>query len=719
MEGTDGKVAHPAFDKGAVSFAFEDVVSLERIEYLLEDLYRIIKIPIGLVAPDSTNLLNIGWAPICERFHRMHPESARCCRESNRELQAAVCPNQAAAAKCRNGLWDIAMPIMLHNHHLATLFLGQFIYDDEEVNQEFFVQQAQKYDYDLEAYLEALARVPRISRERAETHVDYAAGLVALLAELGYKNLRLAREVQERRTAEHAFLESERQYKALVENVPGAVYQCLNDAGYSTIFISEAIEEFTGFSAQNMVAENMAIASTIHPEDLPRVQEAVDAAVARKAPYSMNYRMQRTDGAYTWVEERGQGVWDERGKLRFLQGVIFDVSERKRLEDERRKLDRQLARSHKLESLGILAGGIAHDFNNLLVAILGHADLLAEEMKPGTPDYESVNAIIQASQRAATLTRQMLAYSGKGHFMISPVQLSALLESMKSFFETMFPEKYQFSYCLADDLPPVCADAEQFKQLIANLVANAAESYGDEAGEIMLKTGMRHCDAAFLESTFHNEQHAEGVYVFLEVADKGCGMTEDVKRRLCDPFFSTKFTGRGLGMAAVLGIVRGHKGVLHVESTPGEGAAIQILFPPFMHEEEPREPSKPVIQRKTGGCILLVDDELIVRNAAKKMLERAGFTVLVAKSGWEALELLEQQKDAIDCILLDLTMPSLDGIKTFDAIREKNVSVPVILSSGYSEQEVTSRLCKRKITAFLQKPYEATRLIETVEQSLQ
>lgn len=703
-----------------VSCVFEDIVPLHRIEHLLRALHTMTKVPIGLVAPDSRNILNIGWAPICEEFHRKHPEATRCCKESNQKLQSAMYPDRAAAEKCGNGLWDIAIPIMVDNQHLATLFLGQFLYDDETLDRDFFIHQAQRYDFNEKAYMEAVDLVPRISREQAETHINYAAGLVNLLAELGYKNRQLAEEVQERRLAEHALRESESQHKALVENVPGAVYQCLNDAEYSTIFISEAIEEFTGFDAQTMINEKMAIAAMIHPDDLPYVQKLVDNAVAGKRPYLLNYRMRRKDGSFTWVEERGQGVWDEdTGELRFLQGVIFDISERRRLDEERRKLDEQFARAQKLESLGVLAGGIAHDFNNLLVAILGHADLICEDTKPGTPTYESVNAIIQASQRAATLTRQMLAYSGKGHFMVESVSLSALIKKMKPFFETMFPEKYHFSYNLLDSLPMVCADAEQLKQLITNLVTNAAESYGDEAGEIILRTGVRQCDASFTEKALHNEQHEEGAYVFLEIADNGCGMTEEVKQRLCDPFFSTKFTGRGLGMAAVLGIVRGHKGLIHVESTPGNGAAIQVLFPPLVHEVESTHTSQPTLHQKTGGRILLVDDELIVRNVAKKMLERAGYSVLLAQSGWEALELLDQNTDAIDCVLLDLTMPSMDGIKTLDAIREKNTDVPVVLCSGYSEQEATSRLCKHKISTFLQKPYKADILVNTLQHVLQ
>ena len=519
--------------------------------------------------------------------------------------------------------------------------------------------------------------------------------------------------------AEHALYEGEQQYKALVGNVPGAVYQCLNDDAFSTIFISDAICEFTGFNAKVMISEAMSIAAIIHPGDLPYVQEMVDAAVSRREPYLLNYRMQRKDGSYIWVEERGQGVWDETGELRFLQGVIFDISERRRIEDEKRRLDEQLARAHKLESLGVLAGGIAHDFNNLLVAILGHADMLSEDAKPGTTTYESVNAIIQASQRAANLTRQMLAYSGKGHFMVEPVDLSAFVRGLAPYFEGMFPKQYRFKYILPEGLPAVCADAQQIKQLITNLVTNAIESYGEAAGEITLQTGVRPCDGALMDTVLHTELQGTGDYVFVEVADRGCGMTEDTRHRLCDPFFSTKFTGRGLGMAAVLGIVRGHKGLLSVKSAPLEGTAIQVLFPPYV-----RSHTQPVMQSSpepgaSNGLILLVDDETIVRNVAKKMLERAGFKVLLAQSGWEAVQLVEKQADEIACIILDLTMPTMDGTKTLAAIRQKNTRIPVVLSSGYGEEEAKSRLHDHDVVAFLQKPYKANALVDTLHRVIQ
>ena len=248
---------------------------------MLRGLHEISKVPICLVSPDDELMICIGWQKLCEYFHKKHPLSAKGCRESHRRLEAALGKAKMANEICKNGLRDMAMRIVVDGHHLGTLYVGQFLYEDEEVNHAFFEEQAHKYGWPLDEYMQAIEEIPRISQRKAQYYLSYAADLVELLAELGYKNIRLEEEVQERKIAEHAFREGERQYKALVENVPGAVYQCLNDEMYSTIFISDEIEVFTGFNAQAMISEAMPIAAIIHPDDLPYVRDMVDKAVSR------------------------------------------------------------------------------------------------------------------------------------------------------------------------------------------------------------------------------------------------------------------------------------------------------------------------------------------------------------------------------------------------------------------------------------------------------
>ncbi len=708
----------PSLENGN-GFTLPSFVEMDRVQALLESLHRVIKIPIGLVDPDNTVRIAVGWQPICMHYHRGHPESRFCCEASNRDIQSRLVEGEITGAKCKNGLWDLAMPIMVGSNHLATLYIGQFLYEDETLDMEFFTRQAERYGYDMTGYLDAVRQVPRLSREQVRVSIEYTASLVGLLAELGFKNQQLAEEVRERRLTEYALNESEKQYRALVENVPGAVYLCLNDDAYTTIFISDAIESIIGVPGKTLINESAPLAALIHPEDLPAVQREVDEAVMNKQAYVATYRMRRKDGSYTWVEERGQGVWDDAGELRFLQGVIFDASERKRLEEERRSLEEHMARAQQIESLGILAGGIAHDFNNLLVGILGNADLALCDTLPDQPAYESIRAIVAAARRAAELTRQMLAYSGKGHFLMEPADISALVARLTPFLEETYGDKAVFKYELSREPLWVSADIAQMRQLLLNLIANAVESYGEQPGVVTIRTGERYCDAAFLADAYHHCEHfEEGMYCCIEVEDQGCGMDAQTQQRLCDPFFSTKFAGRGLGMAVVLGITRGHKGLIALNSAPGKGTSIQVLFPIKTPANKAMPSAQAQPSRNAVGRILLIDDEPIVRNVAKKMLERAGFQVLAAHDGARALELLQAEDGAIDCIILDLTMPNMDGEGTLRAIRAVKAAVPVILSSGHSREEAVARMEGLNIAAFLQKPYKMSTLTNLLRRVL-
>ena len=406
-------------------YSLYDLVPREVISTLLEAHQRVVQVPVGLVSPDNELLLSLGDEPICTEFHHFHPATQAGCLRTNPEFRWPFPEDGRSISKCENGLWDIAMPILVGNRHLATVFIGQFLFEEDD--EEYFREQAARHGFDETAYLQALSRVRRLPRDRVNELIDYTVTLVQLLADLGLKNLQLTREIKERQIAEFALSEGERRYRALVENVPGAVYLCLNDDAYTTVFMSDAIETITGIPAQTMINTAAPIMDLIHPEDRPAVVRLVNEAVAKKEPYMLSYRMLRKDGTYIWVEERGQAVREEGGELAFLQGIIFDVSERHRFEEERRNIETQMARAHNLESLGILAGGLAHDFNNLLVGILGHAELIRDDVPRGSHTEESVDAIISAAHGAAELTHKMLAYSGKGRLNTESADMSAVV----------------------------------------------------------------------------------------------------------------------------------------------------------------------------------------------------------------------------------------------------------------------------------------------------
>ena len=389
-------------------------------------------------------------------------------------------------------------------------------------------------------------------------------------------------------------------------------------------------------------------------------------------------------------------------------GVIRDITERK-------QFDQQLRHVAKLESLGVLAGGVAHDFNNLLTGILGNASLASEMVAPENPARQMMRDVVEGSERAAQLTRQLLAYAGKGRFVIEPLNLSALVRQISNLIRTSIPKNVQLRLDVADDLPPISGDASQLQQVVMNLVINGAEAIpAEEAGTVLVRTRVQHVDEAYIRSTVLSEHISPGQYVLLEVHDTGAGMAPDIMDRIFDPFFTTKFTGRGLGLAAVLGIVRSHKGALKVYSTPGQGSTFKTLFP-ITGGVTGAAPAQAVhSERRITGLILVVDDEAIVRKAAQAALERYGFTVVLAENGTAAIGLYRNRAAEIAAVVLDLTMPGVSGEETLRQLRSIRSNVKVILSSGYNEVEVINRFIGKGLAGFIQKPYTAMALADSV-----
>jgi CheY-like chemotaxis protein len=368
----------------------------------------------------------------------------------------------------------------------------------------------------------------------------------------------------------------------------------------------------------------------------------------------------------------------------------------------------------------VLAGGIAHDFNNLLAIILGNASLALDELPPMSSVRDSLRVIEKTSLRAAELCRQMLAYSGKCLFVNQPIRLKELIEEMVSLLKSSISKKAVLNLKLGERLPPLRGDPSQIGQVLMNLVINASEAVGDHNGVITISTGVSNCSRQNLRGVYLDETWTEGRYVWLEVADTGCGMAPETQQRIFEPFFTTKFTGRGLGLSAVLGIVRGHKGMLKVESQPGQGATFTVFFPASREEAAltGRDGGLSSETWKGTGTILLADDEESVRTMGKRMLRRLGFEVLTAVDGREALEIYHAQREEIKLVLLDLTMPCMDGEETLDELRRIDPEIRVVMSSGYSEGEIAARFAGKRLAGFLQKPYALYELAQCLRRAL-
>ncbi len=416
-------------------------------------------------------------------------------------------------------------------------------------------------------------------------------------------------------------------------------------------------------------------------------------------------------------------VWvmhNAAGAPQYLCGVARDITERKRSEKDRIAIERQIQQTQKLESLGVLAGGIAHDFNNILMAILGHAELAFDELSPMSLARDSLRQIETAARRAAELCRQMLAYAGRASFVTEPVDLALLIDEMVHLLKTSISKKAILNIHVPRDLPPILADPSQVRQVIMNLIVNASEAIGDRSGVISIAAGAAQCDAEYLRETYLNNDLANGLYVYIEIADTGCGMDAETRARIFEPFFTTKFTGRGLGMAAVLGIVRAHGGAMKVYSELGKGTSFKILFPACLNDKSnvAQDAADQRNVSETGGLALLVDDEETLRDIGGKALQRLGFSVLNAGDGLEAVELYRQYGNEIDVVLLDLTMPHMDGVETFSELRRLNPKVRIVLTSGYNETDVAARFAGKGLSGVLQKPYKFSQLREVLRKVL-
>jgi len=397
-----------------------------------------------------------------------------------------------------------------------------------------------------------------------------------------------------------------------------------------------------------------------------------------------------------------------------IMGVVRNIDERKRIAEEHLKLEHQLLHAQKLESLGVLAGGIAHDFNNILTSIIGNAELALLRINKESPGVDNLHKIEDAAARAADLAKQMLAYSGKGKFVIENINLNLLLQDMLHMLEVSISKKAVLRLNLVPDLPSVEADATQIRQIVMNLVINASEAIGEKSGVIAVTTGCMDCNKDYLKDVWLDENLNQGLYVYLEIADTGCGMDKHTLAKLFDPFFTTKFTGRGLGMAAVLGIVRGHKGAIKVYSELGKGTSFKILLPASGKPANIFNHIACEDNWKGTGTVLLVDDEETVRGIGKDMLQEFGFTTITADDGREAVEIFKKTP-GISFVILDLTMPHMDGEQCFRELRLLKPDVKVIMSSGFSEHEVTQKFMGKGLAGFIQKPYKLSALKEAIQ----
>ncbi|HWR52951.1 MAG TPA: PocR ligand-binding domain-containing protein [Bryobacteraceae bacterium] len=832
-------ILSPGGDIGKLDLG--DIVDARGIQSLLDDFYKMAGIPMAIVDLNGKVLVGVGWQEICTRYHRVHPDTCKNCIESDTELSAGVLPGQHKLYKCRNNMWDIVTPLIVGGEHVGNLFSGQFFFDDEPLDREFFRSQAHRFGFPEADYLAALDSVPQLSRDAVETAMCFLMKLGHMLSLLSYSNLKLARSLAERdaltaslkrsgetlsRAQEIAHLGSweldlasdrlswsDEVYRifGLQPQEFGATYEAflkavhpddraavdaaysgslserkssyeithrvvrrntgevrwvhekcehIRDASGSLMRSVGMVQDITesrqaeqelqqafqqrrlaleaaemgawdfrldtgevcwdqrardmfGVAAGDQIKYTEAI-SRIHPEDRPITDQAVKEAIAGAGggAYHREFRVVWPDASVHWVASLGrvyfEGQGQERRAVRFI-GANMDITERKRAEEN-------LRQAQKLESIGLLAGGIAHDFNNLLVGVIGNASLAQDMIPSGSPALKVLKRIIEAGEHAANLTRQMLAYAGKGRFVLEPVNLSELVRSTRALLQSSISKKITWQFHLESVIPAVESDPGQMQQVLMNLVFNAGEAIGTASGVISIETGERTVDAAYITRELDGWAVEPGRYVFLYVSDTGCGMDQATMAKVFDPFFTTKFQGRGLGLAAVAGIVRAHKGAIRVDTAPGCGSRFQVFFPVATSAVVTRaRVSEEKVDLGGQGTVLVVDDEKFVRDLAKCSLERRGYEVLLAENGPAAIDAVRLDQDRIRLVVLDLSMPGMSGEETLPRLRELKPDLEVIVSSGFSQAEALRPFQDTRVSGFIQKPYTVQELARQVK----
>ncbi len=520
---------------------------------------------------------------------------------------------------------------------------------------------------------------------------------------------------------EEALQKSEGRFRSLADNIPGAAYDYFyhQDGTRSQQYMGPGLEEIIGKTLDDDSGKMDIVFSRIHPDDIDKIRREGKIAEETDTTLDCEYRVLSDFGNYIWVRSIGRATPETDGSYHW-QGVLIDVTRQKRIEEERQKLRERFLDAQKKESLSILAGGIAHDFNNLLVGILGNASLALTEISGNPSLQRTIQAIEQSAERAAELTRQILAYSGKGHFIVEEFNLSDLVLEMNQLLKATVSRKAILQLNTDSSLPLIKGDISQFRQILLNLAINSSEALDNHTGFIIIKTGRAFLKSNVLSKLILGETRKEGLFVYLEVEDNGSGMKAETINKIFDPFFSTKFTGRGLGLASVLGIVEGHKGAIKVKSSENVGTTIRIYFP-TVHEydEDVTETRTTEDMKPTIATILVADDEPSVLLLAKRSLEIAGFRVLTANDGAECIRIVNESQDSISAIILDMKMPKYDGKETFDYLLENKFDIPVIISSGISFDETQREFRDYPVFAFLQKPYRPVTLINTVHKTLE
>lgn len=678
-----------------MSYTLNDLLDIPTIQSLLDSLDEINKLPSAILDKDGNILTATSWQDICKNFHRLNHDTERRCRESDTRININVGETVSHVIyPCPMGLIDAASPIIVEGQHLGNVFIGQLLI--EEPDEKYFIEQALKYGFDRDNYLEALKKVPLCSEEHLRVNLNFIATFVQVLAEEGLKNKRQLE-------TERALHEHEQRLNVIFETSEAGII-VVSPLGVIT-FANRRMATMFGLPLDELLGTHYL--DYIHESEKQAGINCMEKITkGEKTSIELVRHYVRKDGTDFWGNLTGTRFENIDGGMRDQIIVVSDISERKRAEDEKRLLEQQLQQAQKLESLGVLAGGIAHDFNNILTIIRGNIFLAKSDPEKANGLLENIDVAVD---RAAGLCQQMMAYAGKASLDKSKFNLVLLVDEMIKLLKSTLPQNAAVKFECPVDKILISGDANQINQIIMNLVINASEAIGTAQRGIRVELNVLEITSDCLETDYLGNSIRNSFYACIVITDNGEGMDEETQKRIFEPFYTTKFIGRGLGMSAVLGIVASHNGSIQLKSQKGKGTSFKILIPIDKTDVEEIKKQLLVVEKTkppTEQVVLLVEDEDQVRSIASMMLSKLGFQVLEASNGIEALETYREHCDDITLIITDIGMPLMDGHELIQKLKHINPTLPIFVTSGFSEQMIVSRTPLTNIAGIIAKPFK-------------
>jgi PAS domain S-box-containing protein len=679
-----------------------NILDTPALQSLMDELHRLTGLGISITDRKGKILVSTGWQDICAKFHRVHPKTAQNCVDSALIFAPSVPEGEYADYICKNNLRDVVTPLYIGGKHVGNIFAGPFLYEDEEMNYELFDAQADKYGFNREDYFAALNTMRRVSRDQMKNLMGFLVKFSALISRLSFSNIQLARAIGKQKLFEEVLKESEAKYRSVVEQSLVGFY-IIQDGLFR--FVNKNFCEIHGYTSEEII-DKLGPTEIIHPDDRRVAEENIKQRLMfPKNDIAFEFRGLRKDGLIINVKVLGAGIIYKG--LPAVFGTLIDITKEKTLET-------QLRQAQKMEALGTLAGGLAHDFNNILTSLSGYGTLLQMKLDTDDPLQDYVEQIMSATEKAASLTKSLLAFSRQQPVILQPVSINNIIKGTERLLRRLLVDDITLKILIADEDITVLGDTIQIDQILFNLTTNARDAM-PKGGTLTIETRQLTLDHTFEDILGFDKP---GAYALLSVSDTGTGIDKEIKEHIFDPFFTTKEVGKGtgLGLSTIYGIIKQHNGYITVHSEPGMGTTFRIYLPAIF--SAPRE-DKLSEKHIEGGeeTILVAEDSKEVRHLIRSILEEYGYTIIEAVDGKDAIDVFKKQKH-IDLLILDSVMPRKNGREAYDAIRVIDPHVKVLFTSGYTRDVILDKGIEDNRFDFIPKPLSPKELLEKVREVL-